>query len=377
VSAARSMTQLGAVVVKEARQTLRDRRMMAFIFFVPLVQLVVFGFAVDLDVDRVPTVIVDHDGSRRSREHIRRLLADGTLVEVARTRDEAEAEAMLEAGTATVVVVVPAGHDRASGRGDPTEVQVVVDGGDPNRGTVAAAAAQRFFGRVVLEQRELAGAELPPVAGVRMDPRVAFNPSLETPVFMVPGIAALLLIIITTIVTAMGLSREREAGTLEQVLVTPLRPAVVILGKLIPFAIIGLVDFSLAMAAGSWVFGMPIRGSLLFLLGATLLYLLSTLGMGLLISTLARSQQQAFMGGFAVMLPAVLLGGIMTPISSMPEWLRPVTYLNPVRYYGEVLRAVVLKGATAEDVLPQLVALGLFGLVLVTVAAMRFRKQLG
>ena len=245
----RALTQLRSVVLKEARQTLRDRRMMVLILVVPLIQLVVFGYAVDLDIDRVPTVIVDHDDTATSREHLTGLLADGSLVEVARTQDEDEAERMLEEGGATVVVIVPSGYDREVTRGEPARVQVIVDGCDPNRGTVAAAAAQRYFAEVALERREAAvdGANLPPTGGVRLSPRVAYNPSLETAIFMVPGIAALLLIVITTIVTAMGLAREREAGTLEQVLVTPLRPSVVIVGKLVPFAQLALNCFKLLL----------------------------------------------------------------------------------------------------------------------------------
>jgi len=371
------LTQLAAVIVKEVRQTLKDRRMMAFILVAPVIQLVLFGYAVNLDIDRVPTVIVDHDDSETSRTHLRRLLADGSLIDIGRTQDEGEAEYLLEDGTATVVIIVPVGYGRAVERGDGATVQVIVDGGDPNRSTVAAAAVQRFFGEVALEMREGVGDLLTPLGGVELQPRVAYNPSLETAIFMVPGITAILLIMITTIVTAMGLAREREVGTLEQVLVTPLRPSVVILGKLIPFAVIGLVDFALALTAGAWIFGMPLRGDLLFLGGATLLYLFSTLGLGLLLSTVAKSQQQAFMAGFAIMLPAVLLSGIMTPIASMPEWLQPITYLNPVRYYGEVLRAVLLKGATPADLVPQLVAMSIFGLVLIAAASRRFRKQMG
>jgi ABC-2 type transport system permease protein len=271
------------------------------------------------------------------------------------------------------MVIVPAGYDRDLARGEPSQAQVVVDGCDPIRGQVAAAAVQRYFSQ--LSREGLGEAVLLP--GVSLETRIAYNPRLETSIFMVPGIAALLLIIITTIVTAMGLAREREAGTLEQVLVTPLRPWVVILGKLVPFAVIGIIDFTLAMAVGAWIFELPLRGDLLFLFAVTLLYLCSTLGMGLLISTVARSQQQAFMAGFAFLLPAVLLSGIMTPIRSMPEWLQPITYLNPVRYYGEVLRAVLLKGAEAADLLPQVLALSAFGLLLVTVASLRFRKQMG
>ena len=375
----KTLRQLRAVMLKEVRQTVRDRRMMALILVAPLIQLIVFGFAINLDIDHVPTVVVDRDDTAKSRHDLARLFADGTLVRVAQVHDEAEAERMLEEGSATAAVFVPAGYDRGTTRGEPVQVQIVVDGSDPNRGNVAAAAATRFFGQAGLElrERQLDGLDLPPVAGVRMATRIAYNPSLETAIYMVPGVAAVLLIVVTTIVTAMGLAREREVGTMEQVLVTPLTPTVIIVGKLVPFAVIGMIDFSLALAVGAWVFGVPIRGSLLLMGTATLLYVLSTLAVGLLISSIARSQQQAFMAGFAFTLPAILLSGIMTPIRSMPTWLQPITYLNPVRYYGEVLRATLLKGATWAEMWPQLGLLVVFGVGLVSVASLRFRKQLG
>jgi ABC-2 type transport system permease protein len=372
----RTLVQLLAVILKEVRQTTRDKRMMAFIVAVPLVQLIVFGYAVNLDIDRVPTVIVDTDQSSASRRHIQRLLADGTLVEVARVTEEEQAQRMLEDGRASVALIIPPGFDRDLQRGAGARVQVLLDGTNPNRSAVAASAVQRYFSEAMVEVlASQAGGLTGP--GVELAPRIRYNPSLETALFMVPGIAAILLIIITTIVTAMGLAREREVGTLEQVLVTPLSPRVVILGKLIPFAVIGLFDFTLALTVGAWLFDMPIVGSLLLLYGATVLYLLSTLGAGLLISSVSTSQQQAFMAGFALILPTVLLSGIMTPIAAMPEWLQPFTYLNPVRFYGEVLRSVLLKGGDLSDLWQQVAALAAFGLILITAASLRFRKQLG
>ncbi len=373
----RALVQLRAVIVKEVRQTVRDRRMMAFIVVVPLIQLIVFGYAVNLDIDRVPTIIVDLDQTSSSRRHIQRLLADGTLIETGRTPNQDQAERLLEEGAASVVLVIPPGFGRNLTRGDGAEVQVIVDGTNPNRSAVAASAVQRYFAHAAIEQLEAQMGGTLPGPSVELATRIRYNPSLETAIFIVPGISAILLIIITTIVTAMGLAREREVGTLEQVLVTPLSPAVIIMGKLIPFAVIGLFDFTLALTAGAWIFDMPLRGSFLFLYGATSLYLLTTLGAGLLISTMSKSQQQAFMAAFAIMLPTILLSGIMTPIAAMPDWLQPVTLLNPVRHYGEVLRSVLLKGGGFDDLWPQVAALAASGLIMITAASLRFRKQLG
>lgn len=376
------LAPLLAVATKEVLQTARDPRMMGLLLIVPAVQLLVFGNAVDLDVDRVGTVVVDLDRSMRSREHLDALLADGTLVETHRAASPEEAGELLVRGEASVAVIVPAGFDRdvARGRaGEPARVQGLVDGSDPNRSAVATQAIAQYFAdasRAEVERRRArAGLLAPPLPGaVGLAPRVLYNPHLETAVNIVPGIATMLLLIVTTIVTAMGLTRERESGTLEQILVTPVRPAVLLLGKMLPFAAIGLFDFLLAVTVGSWAFDVPVRGHLGLLFGATLVYLVTTLSVGLWISTISQTQQQAFLSGFFFMLPASLLSGILTPVRSMPSWLQPFTLVNPLRHYADLLRAVLLRGATVSQVWPQLLFLLVFGAVMATVASLRFRK---
>ena len=373
-----------AVIKKELRQTVRDRRMMFMLLGAPIIQLYIFGTAVNLDVDHVPTVVVDHDQSYTSRTHLTRLLADGTLYEVARLPSEQDGERMLETGEAAVVLVIPEGFERDIARHRPTTVQAILDGSDPNRSGVAGSAVASYFAleseglvRARLTQLAAVGGFAPALPDVRVPTRVLFNPSLDTSIYMVPGVAAMLLMIITTIVTAMGLSREKERGTLEQILVTPVPSGVLILGKILPFAAFGLVDFGLAMVVGAYGFDMPLRGDFTVLLLATLLYLMTTLGVGLLISTLSGSQQQAFMGGFLFMMPAALLSGIMTPIHSMPEWLQPFTMINPVRHYAEVLRGSLLRGAGFAELSSQLAILAVMGLTVFTFATIRFRKSLG
>ncbi|MBF5041605.1 ABC transporter permease [Aggregicoccus sp. 17bor-14] len=368
--------QLRAVVRKEVRQTVRDRRMMFLLVMAPLIQTVLFGFAVDFDVDRVPTAVVDRDGSAESRLHTRRLLADGTLREQARAPSAEDAQRAIDEGQVAAALVLPPrlGRDLLAGR--PAQVQVLLDGTDPNRANVVAGAVSRYFGEVNEGlMRERAGAAAP--GGVSAVPRVLYNPSLRTPPFMVPGVMAMLLLVVTTIVTAMGLAREREMGTLEQVLVTPLEPLSLLAGKMAPFFVIGLVDVMLVLAFGTWLFDVPLRGPLPVLALGALLYLLSTLGVGLLISTVSGSQQQAFLGGFLFTLPAILLSGVMTPVSGMPVWLQWATRLNPVRYFVELLRAVLLRGAGLAEVWPQLLALLVFGLAILGFATLRFRKRLG
>jgi ABC-2 type transport system permease protein len=380
----RSFFMLWAVVQKELRQTVRDKRMMVLLIAAPLIQLIVFGNAVQLDVDRVPTAVVDLDQSAESRLHLRRVLADGTLRKVAESDSSAHAQRMLETNEAAAVLVVPRGFARDLARARATSVQMLLDGSDPNRANVAASAVAGYFAQESeLRMREQAKslAQQTNVSrllpDVSMRSRVLFNPALKTAVYMVPGVSAMLLLLITTIVASMGLARERERGTLEQMQVTPLPGSLLILGKIIPFAAIGLFDFLLALVVGAYVFDMPLRGSLSLVFFATALYLMNTLGVGLLISTISQSQQQAFMGGFLFMLPAALLSGIMTPVRSMPSWLSPLTLLNPLRHYAEILRAVLLRGADARDLKVQLLALALMGVTLCSVAAWRFRLKQG
>jgi ABC-2 type transport system permease protein len=375
----RGWVQLRAVIRKEIRQTVRDRRIMFMLTVAPMLQAVVFGFAMDFQFDRVPTLVVDQDASPQSRLHTRRLLADGTLADAGRPADLDQVQRLLQRGDAAAALILPRNLGRNLIAQRPAEVQVVLDGGDPNRAVVVAGTATRYFGEAMeasLRQRLLERNLAPPPV-IRALPRLWFNPSLKTQPFMIPGVMSILLVITTTLVTAMGLSREREMGTLEQVLVTPIRPLYLLVGKMTPFLVIGCLDVLLVLTAGVWVFGVPLHGSLGLVSIGTLLYLLSTLGIGLLISTISRTQQQAFLAGFLFAMPAILLSGMMTPIAAMPAWLQVVTFFNPVRYYIEVLRAVLLKGATLLDLWWRLLALLAFGVGLLTIASLRFRKRLG
>jgi ABC-2 type transport system permease protein len=380
VSAARrpsARVQLAALFRKELRQTLRDRRVMFMLIAAPLLQTLLFGYAVDFTVDRVPTVVLDRDGTDVSRLHARQLLADGTLERVRQVNGAPAAEAELDEGRASVAVMLPErlAADLAAGR--PAEIQVVLDGSDPNRSVVAGAAAAQYFGQVGerMGREKLAAAGLTPPAQLVLSPRISYNPTLQSPPYMVPGIAALLLLVVTTLVTAMGLAREREMGTLEQVMVTPIRPIVLLFGKIAPYVVFGFVDVILLVVAGTWAFGVPIRGPVGLLLVGTLLYLLTTLGVGLLVSTVSATQQQSFLAGFLFIMPAVLLSGVVSPIRSMPGWLQTLTLLNPVRHYAEVMRSCLLRGAGFADLAVPLGALALIGGAVFTAAVLRFRTR--
>jgi len=368
--------QFLAVAMKELRQTLADRRMIGMLVLAPLVQLTVFGFAVDLDVDRLPTVVVDQDQTALSRQHVAAVLADGTLERVGTRLDSASAERAIEAGSAAVALIVPPRFARDLERGKPTQVQAIVDGTNPNKSGRAQSTVLGYF--AAASQRLLAekSGGTPQTAAFSLRPRVFYNPRLDTPIYMLPGILAIMLLINTALLTAIGLSREKETGTLEQVLVTPIAPAILLLGKILPSVVIGLFEFFLALGVSASIFDLPLGGSFALLLAATCLFLLSTLGVGLLVSTFSRTQQQAFMGVFLFILPANLLSGLLTPVSSMPRWLEPLTRINPVRYYIEILRATLLEGSGVRDLWPALLALGAFGILILAVSTVRFETRL-
>jgi len=373
------LTTYAAVVRKEFRQTLRDRRIMFMLVAAPLIQTILFGFAVDFDVDRVPTALADLDRSAASREQARRLLADGTLRHELDVRSAREADQALDDGRAAAAIVIPPGFSGDLAAGRTARVQALIDGTDPVRAGAAASAAARFFASAaeaaVRERLAAQGRAPPPV--VEVAPRVLNNPRLKTAVYTVPGILAMLLVVVTTIVTAMGLSREREMGTLEQVLVTPIRPFVLLAGKMTPFVLVGLLDVVLALTAMTWIFDVPMRGPLPALALGSVLYLCSTLGVGLLVSTISTTQQQSFLGGFLFVIPAALLSGIMTPIHAMPGWLRAITWANPLRFFAEIARGVLLRGAGFADLWVQLTVLLVYGALILALATARFRTQIG
>jgi ABC-2 type transport system permease protein len=377
------LTSLLALMAKELRQTFRDKRMVAMLLVAPVLQLIVLGFAVELDVRHVPVAVADEDRTPASRAFADALMAGDTFD---RKLDVPTGRAALEAivqGQVPVALVIPRGFTARQARGRPTAVQVLVDGGETNRAIVAQNAVNGYvMGQAnrLAEQRlaELAAAQgvAPQVPRTTIEPRVFYNPTLNSRIYFVPGVAATLLLVITMITTSMGLAREKEMGTLEQVMVTPIRPEVLILGKTLPFGVMGLVVLGVVLGAGTWIFDVPLRGALWLVFLAGALYMLTTLGMGLLISTVARNQQQAFMGGMLFMMPAILLSGFMTPVDNMPDWMRPLSGLTPVRHFVEILRAVLLKDASFTDLSAQFAALAGLGIVIYATSAYFLRRSL-
>jgi len=372
--------RLKRMMVKEFLQILRDPRMLGVIVVVPLVQTLVFGYVVSTDVKEVPTAVVDFDRSVESRELLSDFSSSGYFRFVLETREPFRAEAMLDEGSAGAVLRIDAGFAGDLSAGRTAKLQLLVDGTDSNTAGVILVYANRIAGRYSDTARVERDSRLAGVAarrgGVELIPRAWFNENLESRNFFIPGVIAILVMLVTLMLTSMAVVREKEIGTIEQLLVSPITPAEFILGKTLPFAIIGYGDVLLVSALGVLWFDVPIRGSIPLLVVATTFYLMTTLGIGLLISTVSRTQQQALMAVFFVYFPCVLLSGFMFPIENMPVPVQYLTYANPLRYFLVILRGIFLKGAGQGTLWPQMAALFLMGAATLAVATVRFRKTL-
>ena len=360
---------LAALVRKEFLQVFRDKRMLGVMLVVPIIQVTIFGYAANLELTHVETVVVDQNHTRESHTFAQGLAAEQTF-HLRYLSTVTEAEEALRDGTATAAMVIPYDYSRRLGEGRTAAVQVLLDGSDPSQAQAALAAFDQF---TAVQAAGARGATAIPQ--VVAEPRFFFNPGLKSKLFMVPGTAAAVLIVVTAIVTAMGLTREREIGTMEQLLVTPMSSATLMVGKIIPYAMFGLVDEAIILLASNLLFDVPVRHvEIIFL--ATTTYLISTLGIGLFMATIAKTQQQALMGGFFCLIPAILLSGFLTPVESMPGWIRPLTWINPMRYFVDISRSVLLRRAGVGDILGQLAALTGIGTALLAAASWRFRRQI-
>jgi len=373
---------LWRVIVKEFLQLKRDVRMIPIIFVAPVVQLTLFGFAVNTDVTDVPTVLVDLDRSSASRDLVARFVQSGYFQLVGSEPTARDVDRWLVTGNAQIGLVVGRGFGADLASGKTAALQVIVDGTDAASANVAlgyAGALVRGFGAEIQVSRlRSLGPAAGPVPGqVDLEPRVFYNPDLKSRWFYVPAVLALILMVMTMLLSAMGVVREKEIGTMEQLMVTPIRPWQLLVGKLAPFAVIGVVQTFLVTSVAVLGFGVPLRGSFLLLLGLTMLFLLSTLGLGLLISTLVGNQQQAMMAAaFGAMVPMIYLSGLIFPIENMPRVVQAVTWAIPLRYYAEIIRGVFLRGSGMDVLWLQALALLGMGIAILTVAALRFRKRL-
>jgi ABC-2 type transport system permease protein len=365
------------MVRKEFRQTLRDPRSRRIVFVAPVVQLLVFGYAVTTDVRNTGTFVIDHDHSAASRQLVSALTASGYFALVGVGERPSDLIDALDHGRAVMGVEIPKdfGADLAGMR--QTSVQVLVDGSTANTANVALGYATRIVSRFGIDRSASvvarAGA-LPASRGVDFRPRAWYNPNLESRVYNVPGVIGTVVMLMCLLLTSLAVVREREIGTLEQLMVSPLKPAELILGKTLPVVFVALVDLALITVIALFWFGIPFRGSFTLLMLASLTYILSGLGVGLLISTISNTQQEAFMSMFFFFLPAIMFSGFMFPVENMPKALQYLTLLNPIRHYLVVVRGIFLRGAGWHVLEPEILTLLGMGVGVLWFATTRFRK---
>jgi len=374
------MRALLHVIKKEFRQLRRDKRMIPAMIVGPIIQLLTLGYAANNDVTDIPMLVLDQRPSVASRALVDRFTASGYFRLVGSVRSEAEIEPELVTGKAQVALVIPPDFGRDVARGDAPRAQLIVDGSDSTSAVVGLGYAGRIMSEAgvdfVTQRLERAGRsrELP---GVQLVSRVWYNPDLRSRWFYVPAILAMVLMLVTMILPSMAVVREKEMGTLEQISVTPIRPWQLIIGKLTPFACVGFLDALLVCALAVFLFGVPFRGSLFLLLALTVPFLMCTLGLGLFVSTLVRTQQQAMMSAiYLVMVPMIYLSGLIFPVENMPEVIQKATVVIPLKYYAHIIRGIFLKGTGIETLWPDAVALVVIGTTVLVLAASRFRKSL-
>jgi ABC-2 type transport system permease protein len=364
------MRTLINLVVKELLQLKRDPKIVPILFIAPVVQLTLLSYAATTDVRRVELAVCDLDRSPASRQLVRAFTTSTYFRQVVAVDSQDDLDHWLDSGRARIAVTIPGDFAARRAAGRTATVQLLADGGNSMIGTLGLSYAQG----VLLDQSARAGMKAP----LELRPKILYNPDLISRYYMVPGVLALIIMIMTMMLTSMALVRETELGTMEQLLVTPLSPSAVIAGKLVPYALVGIVEMATALPIVLLWFEVPLRGSLAVLALLTAPFMLCTLGIGLLVSTLARTQQQAMMiTTFVFMMPQIYLSGFVFPIQNMPEAFQVVTYAVPLRYYVTVLRGVFLKGVGLEVLWPQGLALLGLATVILSLARLRYRRRVG
>jgi ABC-2 type transport system permease protein len=368
------------VIRKEFRQLRRDKRMIPAMIIGPIVQLLTLGFAANNDVTDIPMALLDDDHSSASRALVDRFTASGYFRLAGSVESERAIEPQLVAGRAQVALVIPPSFGRDVAAGRAPRVQLIVDGSDSTSAVVGLGYASRIIteaGADYVATRLRREGNFAPLPGVSLVSRVWYNPDLRSRWFYVPAILAMVLMLVTMILPSMAVVREKEMGTLEQIIVTPIRPWQLVLGKLFPFACVGFLDALLVCGVAVGLFGVPLRGSLPLLIALTIPFLMCTLGLGLFVSTLVRTQQQAMMSAiYLVMVPMIYLSGLIFPVENMPVVIQKATVVIPLMYYTHIIRGIFLKGSGFDVLWPDAAALLVIGATVLVLASLRFRKSL-
>lgn len=370
-----------AVMRKEALHIIRDKRTMGIMLVMPVVELLLFGYAVTTDVKHLPMAVLDQDHSRESRQ-----LADAYRYSRVFDMDYlpdtvAEFDRLIDSGQARAGLLIGRGYGEDLTRDGRAQVSFIVDGSDPTVASTALAAAagvgQAQSAQIIQAYAASTGRQGITQLGLEVRPRVWYNPGMVSANFMVPALIGFILQVLTTMLTALSIVREKEIGTMEQLIVTPVQPLELILGKVLPYVVVALLVSVEILLVGSWWFSVPINGSAVLLLALGGVFLLSSLGLGILVSSVAHTQQEAMFLAFFTMFPAIFLSGFMFPLASMPEVLQALSYGVPLRYFLVIDRGIVLKGNGIDILWPEVAALAVLGVLILGVASARFRKRLG
>jgi len=372
-------TRLLAIMRKEFIQLFRDRRMLALILFIPIMELFLLGYAATNDVRNIPLAVYDQSRTPESRALLDAYRAADYFRFAYMVGSEAEIQVLIEQGNAGVGLIIPPDYATRLSE-NAAQVAFIIDGSDPSMAGTALSAAQ-LIGQshathILAATVARAGQAINLQPPVEVRTTVWYNPDLINNHFMIPGVIGIILYSITAILTATAVVRERERGTIEQLIVTPIRPAELVIGKILPYTILALFDTLMVLAIGHWWFGVPVRSSLVLIILLSALFLLSGLGIGLFASTIANTQQEAMMTVFMTLLPGIFLSGFFFPLNAMPQVLQWFSYVLPLRYYLSIIRVLLLKGVGIEAIQNDVIALAIFGVVIMGAAALRFRKRL-
>ena len=357
-----------ALMKKEFHQIGRDRIMLRLIFLMPLIQLLLLGYTASTDVKLIYTVFYDLDKSELSRDYVRSFSVGDYFVPLTTDIPLTEAERGFKENRYNAVMIIPDDFSKNIQQKKPAQIGFMVDGTNANSASIALG-----YANIITSQfnQRISGFTSP----ISMQGKILYNPEMKSVYFMVPGIVATLLTMVTVMLTCMAIVREREIGTLEQLMVTPITTPALLLGKIVPFALIGFLEMSLALAFGMIWFRIPFVGSWPLLYALSLVYLFATLGVGIFISTVTRTQQQAMFFSWFFSIFALLTSGFFTPIANMPRLIQYLTYINPLRYFMKIVRGIVMKGASIDILYPEVIAMVIFGLVIFSFSWMRFSKR--
>jgi ABC-2 type transport system permease protein len=368
-----------SIVKKEIIQIKRDRPSLGIALVMPILLLFLFGYAVNTDVENIKTTVWDQSQTAQSRELVGNLVHTGVFQVVSYANSYAQIEKWIDDGSADVAVIIPPDYANKRDNNEPVAVQMLINGSDPNIARTAQSNAQLIVQNKAiaiqeskLQKQGLGKLEMP----LELQTRVLFNPNMESIVFNIPGLIGLIMQNVTMILTAFSLVREKERGTMEQLIVTPVRPVELMLGKLTPYVFIGLLSFCIVLFLGIYWFGVPLKGSMLLLVSLSLLFLISTLTLGIFISTVAKTQLQAMQMAFAFILPSVLLSGFMFPRDTMPIVVQWMGGIVPLTYFLEILRGIFLKGVDLSALWKDTLGMLTFFVLIISIAILRFRKKI-